>query len=97
MARMRVKRKPTVANQRISFEFEENGFVFLVKNFTDSDILVWFDEECPNEEKILIRADEFEEIEVNRGLKKIKDGSRIVNVLPEATDSIGVEVQLIMW
>lgn len=97
MARMRVKRKPTIANQRTSFEFEENGLVFLVKNFTDSDILVWFDEECPNEEKILIQSDEFEEIEVNRGLKEIKNGSKIVNVLPKATDSTGVEVQLIMW
>ena len=94
MAKIKLIRQPTVANQQMSYEFNTLGFVFLVKNFTDSDILVWLDEECSDDEKVLIEANGFEEIEVNRGNRSIVNGSRVVNIMPSESNSIGVEVQM---
>lgn len=71
MAKIKLIRQPTVANQQMSYEFDTLGFVFLVKNFTDDSILVWLDEECSDDEKVLIEANGFEEIEVNQKKNKV--------------------------
>ena len=71
MAKVKLIRQPTVANQQMSYEFDTLGFVFLVKNFTDDSVLIWLDDNCSDEEKILIEANGFQEIEVNRGNRSV--------------------------
>lgn len=94
MAKIKLIRQPTVANQQMSYEFDTLGFVFLVKNFTDDSVLIWLDDNCSDEEKILIEANGFQEIEVNRGNRSVINGSKVVNIIPSETNSIGVEVQM---
>lgn len=94
MAKVKLIRQPTVANQQMSYEFDTLGFMFLVKNFTDDSVLIWLDDNCSDEEKILIEANGFQEIEVNRGNRSVINGSKVVNIIPSETNSIGVEVQM---
>lgn len=94
MAKVKLIRQPTVAKQQMSYEFDTLGFVFLVKNFTDDSVLIWLDDNCSDEEKILIEANGFQEIEVNRGNRSVINGSKVVNIIPSETNSIGVEVQM---
>ena len=94
MAKIKLIRQPTVANQQMSYEFDTLGFVFLVKNLTDDSVLIWLDDNCSDEEKILIEANGFQEIEVNRGNRSVINGSKVVNIMPSETNSIGVEVQM---
>ena len=97
MAKIKLIRQPTVANQQMSYEFDVLGFVFLISNFTNNNILVWLDENCSDEEKVLIPAGEWREIEANRGDRSVRNGSKVVNIMPIETNSIGVEVQVEKW
>ena len=57
MAKVKLIRQPTVANTKQIYQFDIEGFKFLVKNLTDDDILVAFDENSTEDEMILVPSE----------------------------------------
>ena len=97
MAKVKLIRQPTVADTKQIYEFDiEKGFRFLVKNLTDDDILVAFDENATEDEMILIPSECAQVVMVHENIE-LKNGSNTVVILPKATNEKGVEVQCLLW
>ena len=97
MAKIKLIRQPTVAGTKQIYEFDiEKGFRFLVKNLTDDDIFVAFDENATEDEMILIPSECAQVVMVHENIE-LKNGSNTVVILPKATSEKGVEVQCLLW
>lgn len=96
MAKVKLIRQPTVANTKQIYQFDIEGFKFLVKNLTDDDILVAFDENSTEDEMILVPSECAQVIMVHENIE-LKNGSKTVAILPKATSEKGVEVQCLLW
>lgn len=96
MAKQKVQRQATVTGEDNVFEFDVIGFKFLVKNFTDDDILVALDKDDKDSEKILIPS-ESAQIVVAHEMVSLKLGTKAITVTPSATSTKGVEVQCLVW
>lgn len=93
MTTLIVQRKPTTAETKIEFQFNVMGLEFLVKNFTDSDIYVGFEDE--KEKMVLIPA---ETAQVVASVTPTgHDRYDTVYVIPTAVSEKGVEVQCLRW
>lgn len=93
--KLNLLRSPTQADTKLAFDFAVAGSEFLVKNFTDGDILVSFDE---NEENpILIPAECSQVCITGQNGTWNPNPVQTVYVLPDATSEKGVEVQCLKW
>ena len=96
MAKVKLIRQPTVANTKQIYKFDIEGFKFLVKNLTDDDILVAFDENSTEDEMILVPSECAQVVMVHENIER-KNGSKTVVILHKATSEKGVEVQCLLW
>ncbi len=96
MAKQKVIRQATVENKDNIFKFDVVGYKFLVKNFTAADVLVGFNEDDEDSEKILIPA-EYAQIVMTNEVPTLKLGTDTVIITPGATSTKGVEVQCLVW
>lgn len=96
MAKIKLIRQPTVADTKQIYQFDIEGFRFLVKNLTDDDILVAFDENATEDEMILIPSECAQVVMVHENIE-LKNGSKTVVILPKVTSEKGVEVQCLLW
>lgn len=97
MAKVKLIRQPTVADTKQIYEFDiEKGFRFLVKNLTDDDIFVSFDENATEDEMILIPSECAQVVMVHENVSP-ENGSNTVVIIPKATSEKGVEVQCLLW
>ena len=93
MAKIKLIRQPTVADTKQIYEFDiEKGFRFLVKNLTDDDIFVAFDENATEDEMILIPSERAQIVMIHENVSP-ENGSNTVVIIPKATSEKGVEVQ----
>ena len=90
-----VQRVATTANTAIKMEFPVDGVEYLVKNFTDDDILVALGEDPEQDDYILIPSECAQVVAI---LKKnylgIK-GTNKIAIIPSGDSEKGVEVQCI--
>lgn len=96
MAKIKLIRQPTVADTKQIYQFDIEGFRFLVKNLTDDDILVAFDENATEDEMILIPSEWTQIVMIHENVS-LENGSKTVVILPKATSEKGVEVQCLSW
>lgn len=96
MAKVKLIRQPTVANTKQIYQFDIEGFRFLVKNLTDDDIFVSFDENATEDEMILIPSERAQIVMIHENVS-LENGSKTVVILPKATSKKGVEVQCLLW
>ena len=82
-----VNRFSTTANTELIFEFDDIGNEFLIKNLTSDDILVSVGDVFNRDCNILIPSDTAQ-------LLHIKTDT--FSIMPNATDSKGVEIQCIL-
>ena len=90
MSVLKVQRKPTEANTKLDFQFDNPGLEFLVKNFTDGDIYVGV--EAIKERMILIPAETAQVVAC-----MTTQGDDTLYVIPTITSEKGVEVQCLRW
>lgn len=90
MSVLKVQRKPTEANLKLDFQFDNPGLEFLVKNFTDGDIYVGV--EAIKERMILILAETAQVV-----VCMTTQGCDTLYVIPTAVSEKGVEVQCLRW
>ena len=94
MKDLKLVRKDIVANTIEHFQFDVDGFEFLVKNFNDFDIFVAFKETNDEDEMIKIPADSYQICLLCKN-NELDYSSRDVYVY--ADDSGEVEVQCIKY
>ena len=98
MGKLQVLRKPTVTNTQLDFDFSVIGVKYLVKNFTDGDIYVSFDNPLVKAESILIPSESSQVIVCKElSIDGVNYGSNKVTVMPDFSSTKGVEVQCILW
>ena len=96
MAKIKLIRQPTVANTKQIYQLDIEGFRFLVKNLTDDDIFVAFDENATEDEMILIPSECAQIVMIHENVSP-ENGSNMVVILSRATSEKGVEVQCLLW
>lgn len=94
MKDLKIQRKDIVANTIEHFEFDVEGFEYLVKNFNEFDIYVAFKETNDTDEMIKIPA-ESEQICLINKTTSLDFSSKDVYVFAE--DSGEVEVQCVKY
>lgn len=94
MKNLKIQRKDIVANTIEHFEFDVEGFEYLVTNFSDSDIYVAFKETNDTDEMIKIPA-ECDRICLINKSTALDNSSKDVYVFTE--DGGEVEVQCVKY
>lgn len=94
-----VKRMELTENAVNTFFFNGKGRDFLVKNFSDSDLLVSFDSEAPDDEWIKIPANMYQVCTVNalREANSYRYKDDIYKDKLYLKGSGEVEVQVLVW
>ena len=91
---LKIIRKNIIANEIEDFEFDVEGFEFLVKNFNDFDIYVAFKSTDNTDEMIKIPAQSGQICVRN---KKATSGNTTKNIYVYAENSGEVEVQCLKF
>ena len=96
MKELKLIRKNITANAVEHYEFDVNGFEYLVKNFNDFDIYVAFKETNDTDEMIKIPAESSQVCILNKNITTITENqSQDVYVYAESAGE--VEVQCIRY
>lgn len=95
MNRLKILRKEIAENTLEEFEFDIKGFQFLVKNFSDNDIFVSFDEEESTDNMIKIPANCSQVCLLTKETSNIELSSDKIYVICE-NSSADVEIQIIL-
>ena len=97
MKDLKLIRKNIVANEANKFEFDIEGFEFVVKNFGDDDIYVAFENTTDTDEMIKISAMSGQVCIRNKSTGSTGTGNSSKEVYVYATSAGEVEVQCIKF
>lgn len=97
MKDLKIIRKNIVANEANKFEFDVEGFEFLVKNFNDFDIFVGFKNTTETDDMIKIPAMSGQVCIRNKTQGSTGTGNSSKDVYVYATSSGEVEVQCLKF
>lgn len=90
-----IQRVATTTNTAIKMEFPVDGVEYLVKNFTDDDILVALGENPDQGDYILIPSECAQVVTTIKESYFRSPWTSVVNIIPSGDSEKGVEVQCI--
>ena len=97
MADLKVIRQATTKDTKLTYEFDVLGFRFLVKNFTEDNIYVTFDELEEDKNKMILIPKKTAQLLLTNETPELKYGVQYIYVIPQDDSAEGVEIQCVLW